>query len=463
MRKLSIPQVSSARIRRDEGRVQGDFLIKDWLVQPQINTVEKGGKRWHLEPKVMQVLVQLSLRPGEVLSKEKLIEAVWRDTFVGDDVLVRCISEIRYVFGDDAKSPSIVQTIPKTGYRLIAAVDMQMATAEQLRSSVANSLNHHLAGTTQESAAHSNQTAVGVDDPPADTHPDASKEPPASEAAPRFETNHPPSDRTHAPVAGPLWHRLLWLLPVATVALALWGATWYWQSSHPSPFDVFWAPVLDTPDPALFCIADQNQYSFITLRDAAEPSKRVALKDNLSAVVIDDLDTIVRVAAALRTHGKQYQLRGEESTTLTDLRNGPSIFIGAFDNAWTLRLTKPLRFHFANNTDMTQFRIVDANAPNQPGWVVDRTQQMATNNYQDYALIARFTDSNTGEPTVIVAGIGRGGTITAGEFLTDPDHLSQLMTAAQAAGSKKNLEIVLSTEIIDGKPGSPKMEATYFW
>src|ERR1700754_2346868 len=113
--------------------VQGDFLINDWLVQPQINTLEKGGKHWHLEPKVMQVLVHLSLRPGEVLSKERLIEAIWRDTFVGDDVLVRCISEIRYVFGDDARSPSVIQTIPKAGYRLIANVNMELATGAALR------------------------------------------------------------------------------------------------------------------------------------------------------------------------------------------------------------------------------------------------------------------------------------------------------------------------------------------
>jgi glutamine amidotransferase-like uncharacterized protein len=88
---------------------------------------------------------------------------------------------------------------------------------------------------------------------------------------------------------------------------------------------------------------------------------------------------------------------------------------------------------------------------------------MATHNYRDYAIVARFTDTNTGEPTVIVAGIGRGGTIVAGEFLADPGDLAQLQRAAQAAGDKKNMEIVLSTQIIDEKPGSPKMEATYFW
>jgi hypothetical protein len=91
------------------------------------------------------------------------------------------------------------------------------------------------------------------------------------------------------------------------------------------------------------------------------------------------------------------------------------------------------------------------------------SDQMATNNYRDYAIVARFTDSNTGKLAVIVAGIARGGTIAAGEFLTDPNDLNQLMRAAKAAGDKKNMEVVLSTQIIDGEPGSPKMEAVYFW
>jgi len=198
------------------------------------------------------------------------------------------------------------------------------------------------------------------------------------------------------------------------------------------------------------------------VRDASDPTHQVALKDNLSTVVIDDLDTLVRVAGYLRAHGKEHLIRGEDATSLSDLRNGPSILVGAFDNAWTLRLTKPLRYHFANNPDMTQFRIVDSNAPSRSDWVIDRIQQ-ATNNYNDFAIIARFTDSNIGKPAIIIAGIGRGGTIAAGEFLTDPDDLVQLIHAAQAAGNKKNLEVVLSTQIIDGQPGTPKVEASYFW
>src|SRR5258708_37347639 len=74
----------------------------------------------------MQVLVHLASHPNEVLSKDRLLEAVWHNTFVGDDVLVRCISEIRYVFGDDPKSSRVIQTIPKGGYRLIAAVTTEV-------------------------------------------------------------------------------------------------------------------------------------------------------------------------------------------------------------------------------------------------------------------------------------------------------------------------------------------------
>ena len=210
----------------------------------------------------------------------------------------------------------------------------------------------------------------------------------------------------------------------------------------------------------LFCVADQSRYSTITLRDAANPSRQNQLQDNLIAIIIDDLDPIVRVAGLLQSNGKKYSVKGEGATNLMDLRNGPTVFIGAFDNAWTLRLTAPLRYHFAVNREMTDFGIVDSTKPGQPGWVVNRPQQMTTNNYRDFAIVARFTDSTTGKLAVIIAGVARGGTRVATEYLTDPADLVQL---ERAAGGKKNMEIVLSTRIIDGEPGTPKIEASYFW
>lgn len=257
--------------------------------------------------------------------------------------------------------------------------------------------------------------------------------------------------------------RLSYVLACLGVLVLSICAFFVWQARRLSAFDFFWRPVFTSNDPLLLCIADQLQYSGISLRDAAQPSHQVQLKDNLTAVVIDDVNAIMKVGGILQSSGKKYTVKGEGATDLIDLRAGPTIFVGAFDNAWTLRLTNQLRFHFANNSEMTQFRIVDSSVPNQARWMVDRTVQMTTNNYRDYAIIARFTDTNTGKLEVVIAGIGRGGTIAASEFLTDNSDLSELRQAAVAAGNKKNLEVVLSTQIIDGQPGSPKMEAAYFW
>ena len=202
--------------------------------------------------------------------------------------------------------------------------------------------------------------------------------------------------------------------------------------------------------------------SQIALRDATDPSHQVVVKDTLTAVVIDDLSATIKVTGILQSSGKQYMLKGEGSTTLDELRRGPTVFVGAYDNAWTLRLTNALRFHFANDADMTHLWIVDSTAPDKRRWMVDRRVQMATNNYRDYAIVARFTDAVTGKPTLIAAGIARGGTIAAGEFLTSPALLKAVHERRPSAQTK-NVEVVLSTQIINGEPGTPSIEAAYFW
>ena len=260
------------------------------------------------------------------------------------------------------------------------------------------------------------------------------------------------------------WRPVAALILVSLLVLSCAGAGFlWWQSTHRSPFDFFWGPLVSANEPVLFCVADQSPYPVIALRDAADPSRKTLLKDDLTAIVIDDLVPVVRVAGLLQSNGKKFALKGESATDLSDLRNGPAVFIGAFDNEWTLRLTAPLRYHFANDPGMTEFRIVDSTDPSQPGWVINRLQQTATNNYRDFAIVARFTDSTTGKLAVVAAGVGRGGTLVAGEYLTDSGDLAQLEHAAARAGNKKNMEVVLSTQIIDGQPGTPKIEASYFW
>ncbi len=111
-----------------------DFQVGPWTVEAVLNRVRSNAHVVQLEPKIMQVLLRLAERPGEVVKKEDLIRSVWADTFVTDDVLTRSISELRKVFADDPHRPAFIETIPRTGYRLIAPVSAEAAVAP-LRSS----------------------------------------------------------------------------------------------------------------------------------------------------------------------------------------------------------------------------------------------------------------------------------------------------------------------------------------
>ena len=74
---------------------QASFQIGDWLVEPTLNRISSAGRETKIEPKVMDVLVFLAGRPGDVASREELLDEVWAGTVVTDDVVTRSISELR--------------------------------------------------------------------------------------------------------------------------------------------------------------------------------------------------------------------------------------------------------------------------------------------------------------------------------------------------------------------------------
>jgi len=236
-----------------------------------------------------------------------------------------------------------------------------------------------------------------------------------------------------------------------------------WFASRPPALKQFWEPFVKSSEPVLFCIADQSQYSTLKLRDAADPQHEVTLTDSMVTIIIDDVSPLVNMAGLLRTFGKTYRVQGEASTSLTDLRRGPSVFIGAFDNGWTLRLTSPLRFHFANDPEMTQFWIEDRANPGKRGWMLDRSVQQQTGTYKDYAIVARMVDPNTDQFVVVAAGIGRGGTVAAGEFLVDAHRMEDMLKQLPQNWKQKNVEIVLETQVIQGRSGPPRITAVHVW
>lgn len=100
---------------------ESDFAIGSMTVKPSASEVEAGGAAHKLEPRVMQVLIALARAEGAVVSRNDLIEICWGGVIVGEDAINRVVSRVRRLAELAAPPAFRVDTIPKVGYRLIAA------------------------------------------------------------------------------------------------------------------------------------------------------------------------------------------------------------------------------------------------------------------------------------------------------------------------------------------------------
>ncbi len=98
------------------------FVVGEWLVEPSLNRLTRGGESVQLELRAIDVLLCLVEHAGEVVGKDTLLDTVWRTEFVSDNTLMSRIGQLRAALGDDAQNPRYIETIRKRGYRLIAEV-----------------------------------------------------------------------------------------------------------------------------------------------------------------------------------------------------------------------------------------------------------------------------------------------------------------------------------------------------
>lgn len=96
--------------------------IGEWQAEPAVNELRRDGQTVRLEPKVMEVLVFLAERTGQVVSRDALLAAIWPGVVVGDDALTQTVIKLRKALGDDARAPRHIETFSKRGYRLVVPV-----------------------------------------------------------------------------------------------------------------------------------------------------------------------------------------------------------------------------------------------------------------------------------------------------------------------------------------------------
>jgi hypothetical protein len=219
-----------------------------------------------------------------------------------------------------------------------------------------------------------------------------------------------------------------------------------------TPVEDFWAPVLHDQRSVLICVGgsvfSNNHYSGVN----------TATKDtDYPFVSMQSATAIAQLSGLLDREGSAPQLQFANSTTLTEIRNHPVIFLGAYNNQWTMRLVQQLRYHFPPSDPES---IIDQR---QPGIKWLRDQSLPYSSADDYALVARFRDSTTDDWVVVLAGVGRNGSEAAAQFVTSPHYMQQLRDQLKSDFSNKNIEVVLKVNVIDAKTGAPSILAIYSW
>ena len=96
------------------------FLFGPYHFEPRNAQLRRGTCVVPLTRKACEVLQCLVGKPGQLVTKAALFEAVWPETVVSDNVLTNCIAELRQALGDDAKRPRFIATIHRQGYRFLA-------------------------------------------------------------------------------------------------------------------------------------------------------------------------------------------------------------------------------------------------------------------------------------------------------------------------------------------------------
>lgn len=100
--------------------------IGDWVVHPLADTMTRSGDTVRLETRTMRLLLCLANRAGEVVSIDDLLSEVWAGVIVTPDSVYQAVTALRRLLGDDPRKPTYIATVPRRGYRLIAAVDLQV-------------------------------------------------------------------------------------------------------------------------------------------------------------------------------------------------------------------------------------------------------------------------------------------------------------------------------------------------
>lgn len=222
---------------------------------------------------------------------------------------------------------------------------------------------------------------------------------------------------------------------------------------QPTNMERFWAPITSASGRVTYCLGEPGDAVDLKVRTTFGVAEDGSLN-------VYDVVTLARSIVPLVPRNSQFRVLAASATGYSQLREGPFVLIGAFDNPWTMRITQNLPFGFEYDDDLR--KIVDRKSRDGRFWTL-RWAVPNTKLSEDYAVVARINDKITGQPVIVLAGILGEGTEAASEVVSNPLYLNQLLEKAPKNWDKLNLEAVIQTHVIQGHPGPPTVVAVETW
>jgi hypothetical protein len=315
---------------------------------------------------------------------------------------------------------------------------------------------------------------------------------PVGSYVPEFHWNpDAPSPHVEAPSRAKIRSKR-WYLTMAAVtlglALVLVVIASLVRSGRPpqSALEQFWSPVFSTSQPVLICLAKPMLYrpslelyrrysrthpeAFQTEVERWEellpldPNEKLLWRDITAypdfGIAAGDARVAVGLSALFARINKPSQLRIGDNYSFEDLRNSPAVLVGAFNNRWTLQMTANLRFAFLEADSKGPARIQEQGPSGRVWFPTYARHGRAT---EDFGVVTRLLDSETGQLLIAAAGVAAAGTQAAGEFISTPTYLAEGLQNAPPDWAKKNLQVVIETTVTDWVAGPPRVVATCFW
>jgi hypothetical protein len=285
--------------------------------------------------------------------------------------------------------------------------------------------------------------------------------------APTLLASHPGLEATTPDTPGKHLPNRSYVIYAVVASALLFGALGYRWLRPTNAQSLFWKPVLETPGSVLLAVGDvPNGPPTLSVPTGDQEYPIPIVQKTPSQIVpFGDAVTIARIVGTLESKGKNVIIRREGASSFSDLREGAVVLVGAFNNEWSLRLTRQLRYSLALDSDKHLIYIKDAKNPSSRSWSwatnLPRDHQGSAGRpvLQDYALVSRIWNSDTGHVVIVIGGLYTYGTEAAGEFLTNPQLMQEIARTVPLADPHRNLQIVLATTVTDDAAGPPRIVA----